>query len=207
MATDPASKIDAAADQVAGVYAKAFLGAAESAGKVAAMVREFASLVEDVLDRFPDFERMMGSAIIADDEKIEILDRVFAGRASAELLSFLKVASNHGRLDCLRAIYRAVVRQYHEMQGVVDVTVQTATALSGVLRSEIAAQLRRALGAEPELTVLTRPELIGGAVISVGDTVYDGSVSMRLARMQSHMVEHSVEQIETNRDRFLTEPL
>lgn len=200
------SSADSATEQIASVYANAFLGAAEASGKTGVLVSELQSLVSDVMDRYPEFERLLASAIIRHDEKLDIVQRVFGGRASRDLVAFLKVVAAHGRLEYLRAILRMVVLRYHQLQGIVDVTVEAARPLSDAARGQIEAHLRRILGAEPQLSVATRPELIGGMVITIGDTVLDGSVATQLQQLRSQIVQKCVEQIETNRQRFLTEP-
>ena len=47
-----------------------------------------------------------------------------------------------------------------------------------------------------------RPELIGGLVMRVGDTVYDGSISTRLNKLRQQMIDRSVHEIQSRRDRF-----
>ncbi len=200
------SSADSVTEQIAAVYANAFLGAAQASGKAAVLVSELQSLISDVMDRHPEFERMLASAIIRHDVKLEIVERVFGGRASRDLVAFLKVVAAHGRLDHLRTILRMVVLRYHQMQGIVDVTVEAARALSDPARGAIEERLRRLLGAEPQLSVVTRPELIGGLVITIGDTVLDGSVATQLRQLRAQIVQACVEQIETNRQRFLAEP-
>ena len=69
---------DIGKQQVAAVYAKALIGAAESANATADVVEELDSLVDDVLVKFPDFEiTRWGPLVYRMDEKIGMIDRVF----------------------------------------------------------------------------------------------------------------------------------
>ena len=52
------------------------------------------------------------------------------------------------------------------------------------------------------MEVKVDPELIGGAVVRIGDTVYDGSVAGQLERLESQMINRSVHEIQSRRDRF-----
>ena len=54
------------------------------------------------------------------------------------------------------------------------------------------------------VTEATDPGLLGGLVITVGDTVYDGSLTTRLTRMRERIMDQCAEEIETDRQRFLT---
>jgi F-type H+-transporting ATPase subunit delta len=58
------------------------------------------------------------------------------------------------------------------------------------------------LGGEPEIVRMTDPNLIGGIVLRVGDTVYDGSVATRLSKVRGQMINRSIHEIQRRRDRF-----
>ena len=191
--------------QVAKVYAKALIGAAEGAGHTDALVAELGSLISDVLDKNPELERILASNFIAHEEKVGILDRVFGKQASPMLLAFLKVLSNHGRLDCLRAVKAEVQKLHEALRGQVEVTVHSATALDQAATKNLADSLRKLLGKEPKLKMSTDPKLLGGLVVRVGDTVYDGSVATQLSQLRTRLIDRTVEEIETRRERFLSE--
>jgi len=193
---------DVGVEHVADVYAEAFLGAAESEGQTETLVAEFDSLVADVLDHHPELERILTSGLISHEEKTGILDRVFGGRASTVLLNFLKVVSRHGRLDCLRVIHRRTHELYDELQGRVRLRLATAAEISDELANRITSRLREIVDGEPLVERVTDPDLIGGAVVRVGDTVYDGSVATRLERMRQQMIKRSAHEIQSRRDRF-----
>lgn len=211
MAQDPqardarlAAQIDAdvGVEHVGAVYAEAFLGAVEKAGLTESLLAQFDSLVADVLDRFPGLEETLASALVSHDEKVGILDRTLGPQASPLLLDFLKVVSRHGRLDCLRVIHRQTHLLYDRMRGRVVVTVSTATPLSGELAARITENLRNTLGEEPIVEQVVAPDLIGGVVVRVGDTVYDGSVAAQLESVRRRMIERTAHEIQTRRDRF-----
>ena len=195
-------KVNVGQQPVAAVYAKAFLGAAATAGNAGGLVAELASVVYEVLDRFPDFETLLSSALVSQDDKLAQLDRVFGGRVSPTVLDFLKVISRHGRLDVLRAIQREVERMYEDASGQVRVEIRTATPLDSNLAGKLAGSLRTMLGAEPKLESRVMPELIGGLVLRIGDTVYDGSIQRQLEQVREQMIHRSVHEIQSGRDRF-----
>jgi len=193
---------DVGAEHVAALYAEAFLGAAKASGRPDALVGQLDSLVADVLDRFPELEKTLASAVIAHEEKEGILDRVLGGQADPLVLSFLKVVSSRGRLDCLRAIHRQVHAAYERMQGQVRVRVTTAAPVDGALAQRIADALRPMLPGEPVLEQVVEPGLIGGIVVRVGDTVYDASIATQLENLRQQMVDRSAHEIQSRRDRF-----
>ena len=194
--------MDVVEEQIAQVYAEAFLGVANQTDRAAELVEELVSLVEDVLDQFPGLEEALGSLLVGHAEKETLLNRVFANKAAPEVLNFLKVLSAHGRLEILRTVVRSVESQYSKQVGKVEVNVQVAEEMGDALRSEFVQVLRDSIGAEPELRVRIDPSLIAGFVVKVGDTVYDGSIAARLEKLRKQMSHGVVEAIETDRSKF-----
>lgn len=195
-------KINILDQQVGTVYAKALYDAADANGQAAAIVEEFTSLLDDVLDAAPKFETMLASQMVSGDEKSEMVDRVFSGKASPLLLNFLKILANNERLGFLRPIQTSMVELHNSRLGRIRVDVTTAVPLADGISAKMKDRIRTMLGSEPELVADTDPSLIGGLQLRVGDTVYDGSVKTRLEQMRSQFHERNIEIIETNRDRF-----
>jgi len=189
-------------ERVGEIYARAMLGAAENAGQTKAVLDELDAIVSEVFAQHPKLEAVLGSLLVSHEEKSAMLDKVFAGRVSPLLLSFLKVVSRHGRLDCLRAIRRQAEKLHELMQGSVRVHMTTAAPIDAAQLDKIAAALGAALGQRPILETAVDPALIGGAVLRVGDTVHDGSVANQLQSIRQQMIERSVHEIQSRRDRF-----
>lgn len=184
------------------VYAKALLGASQTAANTEIVLAELDSLIDDVFERLPKFEASLASPRVSHEEKVRMLDAAFAGKMSPQMLNFLKVVSEHGRLDCLRAMQRAARQQYNAEQGRVEVEIRTAEPLSASLYQQTCDSLRVALKTEIDASQKIDPELIGGMVVRVGDTVYDGSVADRLRRLRVETLENTSQEIRRSLDRF-----
>lgn len=193
---------DAGRQHLGSVYAKALLGAAERAGQAETVVAELESLVSDVLDKLPQLDEALQSPRLAHEERLPIIERAFGGRMSATTLTFLKVLSKHGRLDCLRAIARAARQQLNTLQNRVEVIVETAHPLSNPLRDRIVGRLTGLLGQQVMLTTAINEDLLGGLVVRVGDTVYDASLAARLKRMQEVTLDHTKQTLRESLSRF-----
>lgn len=197
--------IDVGSEPVAVVYAKALLGAAEAVGETESVLEEFESLIADVLDKLPQFETTLASLRVDHDEKVALLDTAFRGRMNPRLLSFLKVASRHGRLDCLRSIYRCAKRLAAQMQGRVEIHLTTATPIDEGLKQQIAATMQTTLGRPVDMVAEIREDLIGGMVVKVGDSVYDASVVNQLKRLREKVMVSTNEVLKTALDRIAPE--
>lgn len=193
---------DIGKQQVATIYAKALVGAAEKSGSTAAILTELDSLVDDVLATFPKFEETVGSPRLSVEEKSELVDRVFGGKASEDMQTFLNVLCQHERLDCLRAIRVEAHRLQNELLGRSTVEVTTAQPLSEQQREQIVHELQVKMSCELNLVQKIDEDIIGGIVVRVGDTVVDGSVRNQLQQMRAKAVERVVEQIHDNSEKF-----
>jgi F-type H+-transporting ATPase subunit delta len=193
---------DVGSRQIAMTYAKALLGAAQSAGQVDQVMDDLKAIVEEVLGRFPDFKTILDSSLVSEDDKSGMLDRVFGGKLSGVTMNFLKVVANRGRADTLGEIHRAALDLYDELKGRVRVLVTTATPLTDPLRGQIADRMRTQLGREPVLEEAVDPRMIGGLLVRVGDQVFDSSVANQLEQLRTQMINRSVHEIQSRRDRF-----
>lgn len=196
--------MDVTEEQVARVYAQAFLGATEKSPHADGLVEELTSIVNDVLSKFPKLEQTLRSSLVSQEQKEQMLSRIFGGKASKEVLNFLKVLSRHGRLSIVRQAARIVKKLHAERRGMKDVEVRVAVPLDDATRNEVQLQLRKLIGAEPIMSVAVDPSLIAGIVVRVGDRVYDGSVSTRLERARATIIQKAAEKIDAHPDRFMT---
>lgn len=186
------------------VYAKALLSASEKAGDTEAVLEGLQSLVDDVLEQAPGLETTLVSPRVPLEAKERMLEAAFGGKTASTLLTFMKVLCRRGRFDCLRAILRSSRERYNELRDRVEVQVTSADPLSAGDLEATTNQLRVALGRDVDVQVKIVPDLIGGLVIRVGDTVYDGSLANRLKQLRNDMVAKSTQQIRGELDRFAT---
>ncbi len=196
------STFDAGRQYLGTVYAKALLGAAEKAGQVDNVLEELESLQNDVFKKLPTLRLTLTSPRVSQEEKVALLDKAFAGKMSAVLLNFLKVTAKHDRLNCLPDVVRSYRELYNESQGRLEVIVRAAYPLSNPLRERIAAKLGEVLKKRVHLQVEVDPDLLGGLVVRIGDTLYDGSVAAQLQRMKGVALQQTSQAIRDSLERF-----
>ena len=206
MAETQASKtsVDTGQQYLAAVYAKALLGATERAGNTEAVLEELEALLSEVFQQLPKLESTLTSPRVGQAEKLRLLELAIGSRVSRSLLDFLKVLARRGRLDCLRAISRAARQQLNEIRGRVEVTLVTAEPLGEDSKRQAAERLQTALGQQIDLSTSVDPDLIGGAIVRVGDTIFDGSVINRLEQMRRTAHTNSAQKMRDELDRFAT---
>src|SRR5262245_2262939 len=88
---------------VARIYADAFLNAIP-ADRQHETLEEFRSFVDDVLAHQAELSHLILSGTVSRDQKLQLIDRIVAGRGSELFTNFLRVLARHDRLDLLRLI-------------------------------------------------------------------------------------------------------
>jgi F-type H+-transporting ATPase subunit delta len=192
---------DPRAEAVAQIYADSLLNIVPP-GEADNVLEEFASFINDVLDRNPDFAGLLLSGLVSRDDKLALIDRVVAPFASPLFTNFLRVLTRHDRLELLPLILKESRLRHEIRSGKQRVQVKSAQSLSEATLQNIRRQLAAVLPFEPILEIQTEPALLGGLVIRVGDTVYDGSLRSRIRQLRSRLRARSINEIQSGRDRF-----
>src|SRR5690606_15283872 len=122
--------------------------------------------------------------------------------ASELLTNFLRVLARHERLDLLPVILGEAWKQHEARSNQKRVTIRSAVELTAEQLRQIQSRLEAALPYHPVLQPVHDPEMVGGLVIQVGDTVFDGSLRTRLKNLQDRLRERYLHEIQSGRDRF-----
>lgn len=191
---------DPSARSIAMVYAVALLDAAKSVG-VEQPLDEFKDLI-DAVQSNPEFESLLSSAILNRDDKQGLVERTLKPRCSEFLGNFLTVLAKHDRLNLLSTILHEAIQEQERRSGSQRVLVRSAVALSPAQLDSIRSQLKSAMSTDPIVVPQVEPALLGGLIIQVQDTIYDGSVATRLKNLTQRLRDRYVHEIQSGRDRF-----
>ncbi|TWU30958.1 ATP synthase F1 subunit delta [Novipirellula artificiosorum] len=175
--------LDTGAEQLGRTYARALMGAAQNEGVADQVVEQLGRVVDDYLSQSEPLATTFASPRVKQEEKIRVIDRLFADDFHPVLVKFLKVMAHRERLGYVAAVRIAAETLLDESVGQVVASVRTATALNEALRGQVTERLSAVLGRAVRLEETVDPDLVGGMVIRVGDTVFDGSVANRLDQM------------------------
>lgn len=168
-------------------YARALFDTANRSG-VIEQVEEDLKGIDQVLRTAPRLERVLRAPTISSERKRELLKDVFGSRVSPLTLRFLLLAVDRRRetiLADMSAEYSRLADVYRNIQAV-DVT--SATPMTDAERERLAGSLARRTGKRIVLRVHIEPEILGGLVVRMGDTIIDGSVRTRLAQLRQHLL-------------------
>jgi F-type H+-transporting ATPase subunit delta len=168
---------------VARRYAQALHAQAEQSGQVAAVDADIET-IRATLAGSDDLRRLLGSPIVARGKKRSILHALFGAQIGKSSLAFLDLLVDKDREGDLAEIAEAYQAMRDRQQGVVVAQVRTAIELTPAEQSELKAALAGPAGGTVRLETRVEPDLIGGMVVRLGDTVYDGSVRHQLQQLR-----------------------
>jgi F-type H+-transporting ATPase subunit delta len=191
---------DPGAAHIARVYAVSLLDAA--GGEADAVLQEYGSFISDVLPKVPDLAKLLLSQSLGTEDIVALFDKAIAPQVSPLFANFLRVLARHRRLDLFRLIFSVATRELETRAGKRRIQVRSATPLSADAVKELTGKLKAAIAAEPILETTVDPSLLGGLIVRIGDTVYDGSVRTRLKQMNVRLRERCLHEIQRGRDRF-----
>ena len=154
----------------------------------------------NALPQWSEMLRLAG-AVVADPKVAEALDnpRLDAGAKESLLLSvcgdkldgggrnFIRVLVEADRIKMLPTIQALFETLKDQADGVAKALIETAYPFTGNELPELTTALERRFGKKIEATVVVNPDLIGGARITVGDAVIDGTVQEQLRQMAQQL--------------------
>ncbi|MFZ5827437.1 MAG: F0F1 ATP synthase subunit delta [Bacillota bacterium] len=177
---------------VARRYARALFDLAQEKGVLDQVDREL-ELVAKMIESDGYLRAIMNDVLIAPSQKHNLIEKMFGGKVSALVLNFLFLVVRKRREAHIPEMYRAYLDLANEARGVVEVEVRSAFELPEDTVKILEGNLVRKLGKRVKFQTQVAPELIGGLVVRVGDTLMDGSVRTRLRRMRERLISSKAE--------------
>jgi F-type H+-transporting ATPase subunit delta len=170
-------------------YAQAFLDVVTSRKlDTAAINRQFSDFLatwEGSLELRQFFE----NPAVAATQKVEFLDEI-NGRLGLqrELRNLLAVLINNDRIGAVHDVARSYRRLLQQQLGIQQAQIVTARELSKQEQSALVAEVGKLAGSRIEPSFELDKSILGGTVVRIGSTVYDGSVRGRLERLKEQLV-------------------
>jgi F-type H+-transporting ATPase subunit delta len=170
---------------VASTYARAFadvvLSAHLDADRSIAELRAVASLLAESAE----LRRVWENPAIPADQKRRVLD-VIAGREgfSTQVRNLVAVLIDHRRVHFLEPIIAQLEKELDARLGFAEAQITSARELGDSERREFEAQVGKLTGKKVRARYGLDASLLGGAVVRLGSTIYDGSVKGQLERLK-----------------------
>jgi F-type H+-transporting ATPase subunit delta len=144
----------------------------------------------EIFKTVPDIPAALDSPAVPHESKIRLLAALVEKYpVSRTTMNFLRVLIDHHRIRYFDEIYQAYVKTVNERRGILEARVTAAYPLSQAELSALSGSLSNAIGKTVTLDVRTDPGLVGGLVVQIGSTVYDGSIRSQLDEMKRRLAE------------------
>lgn len=145
--------------------------------------------VSGVLHENSDFSRLMNHPKIVKEEKIRILENVFCGRISNELLGLMRMLVSKDHYNEMDSVFSYFTEQVKEYKNIGTAYVTSAFPLSDVQKEQVEKKLLDTTKYESfEMHYRVDSSLIGGMVIRIGDRVADSSIQTKLRNLTSELL-------------------
>jgi F-type H+-transporting ATPase subunit delta len=126
---------------------------------------------------------------IAELQKITILDKLNTKMGlQKEVRNLLAVLIRNDRVGHVSEVAAAYRRLLQEQMGIHPAEITTARELSREERDSLAAEVGKLAGGTVDASFKLDKSILGGTVVRIGSTVYDGSVKGRLERLKETLV-------------------
>lgn len=170
-------------------YARAFLSVAASAGLDVSSAQEQMGSFASLLMESHDLREVLMNPSIPSEQKLRVLD-VLAERLGMqrEVRNFVAVMMEHGRLASMHEILDEVGEIADGNSGLADAEITSAHALDEGERAAMERQVATLAGRKVRATYAEDASLLGGAIVKIGSTVYDGSIRAQLQEMKRRLM-------------------
>lgn len=154
----------------------------DSARQVKSELASFAGLLAESAD----LKNFLPSPAVPRATKQAVIEKLLARlEAGKTLRNFLFVLVDNRRSALLPQIQEAFEALLLSRLGIADAQVTSPGELSAEQKDDLTRALERLTGKHVEARYASDPALIGGAVVRIGSTIYDGSVREQLNRLQA----------------------
>ncbi len=150
-------------------------------------IDEDMTMIRETLEGSRELVIFFESPIIARQKKHDVVKALFAKRVHASTMDFLSLLIEKKREDLFPDVAVAYQALRDEQLGIVAARARVAYPLSDAEQAQLAKALEQMAGTRIRLSIEQDATLVGGLVVRIGDTVYDGSVRNQLATLRERM--------------------
>jgi F-type H+-transporting ATPase subunit delta len=174
-------------EAVARRYASALADVALEQIKADRVKADFSSFVEAYYES-ADLRNFLETPAVGPEQKHKVIEKL-AERMGLDpaVRNFVYLTIDHHRTELLREMEHVLADEINARLGIALAQVTSAQRLTEAEKQQLTAALERRTGKKIEARFQEDGSLIGGAVVRVGSTVYDGSVRQQLNRLREQL--------------------
>jgi len=135
-----------------------------------------------------ELRNFLTSPAVPREAKHGLIEKIAARIGAGKIIrNFLFVIADHQRVHILPEIVASFQDVIRQRQGIAEAEISSPVELSAAQKKRFAQTLERLTGKKIQAKYSLDPTLLGGTVVRVGDTIYDGSVRNSLNEMRARL--------------------
>lgn len=169
-------------------YARAFVDVVLDHKLDPTKVREELRSLVDLVSSSPDLRRVWESPAIPHEQKIGLLTSI-ASRMGllTPVRNFVAVLIDHGRIPMLAQIAGQFETELNQRLGLAEAQITSARELTQDEKRALESRIAAMTGKQVRARYTTDTNILGGAVVRIGSTIYDGSIRGQLRRIREQL--------------------
>lgn len=172
---------------VAQRYARALADVALQQGQAEPVRKELAAFAQVIVESAA-LRSALANPVISREKKQAILSKLAAQLGAGKTIhNFLMILVDNRRAQLLPQIHEAYDQQLNMRMGIAEAEVTSARELSADEKARLSAALGKMSGKRVEANYRADASLLGGTIVRMGSTIYNGSVRDQLKRMREKL--------------------
>jgi F-type H+-transporting ATPase subunit delta len=172
-------------EEIAAVYARSLFEVAKERDKLD-VVREQIGAFADALDDSRELQVFFFSPYFSTAEKTDGLDRAVTD-GDEIVVNFLKLLIENHRTPVIFRVRREYDQLWRQENKLLPVTVTSAVELDAATVRQIGDRIADQTSRKIELSAVVDPEILGGIVVRVGNSILDASIRNRLEQLRKQV--------------------
>jgi ATP synthase F1 delta subunit len=172
-------------EEIASVYARSLFEVAQEQDKLDKIHDELGEFA-DALDGSRELQVFLFSPYFSTKEKSEGLDKAISG-ADETFVNFLKLLIEKHRMPVVFRVRAEFDKLWEEENRLLPVTVTSAVELPTATVKQIGDRIGEQTGQKIELSAKVEPDILGGIVVRVGNSIIDASIRARLEQLRKQV--------------------
>ena len=172
-------------EEIAAVYARSLFEVAAEQSKLDS-IRDQLGEFTDALDSTRELQVFFFSPYFSTAEKVDGLDRTVSD-ADPVVVNFLKLLIENHRMPVIFRVRREFDQLWQEENKLLPVQVTSAVELDPGTVSQIGDRIAEQTGRKVDLSATVDPDVLGGLVVRVGNSILDASIRNRLEQLRKQV--------------------
>ena len=169
-------------------YARAFVDVVVGGKLDATRTLQELQTIVVALQSSPELRKVWESPAIPAQQKRHLLDAIVQKQGlSRPLRNFVAVLMDHRRIPLIAEVAKDFEKELNSRLGFAEAHITSARELTPAQRRDLESQLEKLIGKKVRARYDRDESILGGAIVQVGSTIYDGSVKGQLERIREQL--------------------